>query len=40
MWEFRSNDPSSYNNWQSGEPNGLGVERCVEMYVMARRSLE
>jgi hypothetical protein len=39
VWEFRSNDFSSYNNWQSGEPNGLGVERCVEMYGYGQAGL-
>lgn len=36
VWEFRSNDSLNYKNWQSGEPNGLGRERCVEMYGHAQ----
>ncbi|CAB4014245.1 Hypothetical predicted protein, partial [Paramuricea clavata] len=35
-WEFRSKDPLNYKNWQIGEPNGLGVERCTEMYGHAQ----
>ncbi|XP_028395191.1 uncharacterized protein LOC114519267 isoform X2 [Dendronephthya gigantea] len=36
VWEFRSNDSLKYKNWQSGEPNSLGKERCVEMYGHAQ----
>ncbi|XP_028395588.1 macrophage mannose receptor 1-like [Dendronephthya gigantea] len=35
VWEFRSGDSLVFKNWQTGEPNGLGRERCVEMYGFA-----
>ena len=30
-WEFDHSSPS-YTNWHTGEPNGRGREKCVEMY--------
>ncbi|CAB3985649.1 Hypothetical predicted protein, partial [Paramuricea clavata] len=30
-WESDSSSPQ-YTNWNAGEPNGIGTERCVEMF--------
>ena len=38
-WEFRSHDPVVFTNWQSGQPNRLEVEHCVEMYGYSQTGL-
>ena len=32
VWEFRGKDPLSFENWLPGQPNNLGVEKCVQMH--------
>lgn len=31
--EWNDLHPFNYENWQAGEPNGIGVENCVEMHT-------
>ena len=31
-WEWSGIEPSGFENWRPGEPNGSGIENCAEMY--------
>jgi hypothetical protein len=32
-WVWITGEPFTFSNWAGGEPNNLGGEDCVQMYV-------